>query len=618
MTKIYTKLYFLFWSLLILPNILFCQNQSEIETLLNQAKESESSGDISQAANLFGKIAFKLWETGQNEQALENFKKAIELNKKLNNQNALQVIYNNIGMIYTDIEQFDKALDYFQKSLEIKKKTGQKNEICSQLINISSALSNLGKYQEANKKLEEALSMALELKDLKLASSCYGSLAENYKKIGNTEKSFEYFNLYSSIDKQVRQKREEDMQKRTESAVAENIVKDRELQSKSEILVKTSDSLKEIGAINQQKQLEINLLNKEKEIDEIKKKEMIALHRNEVQLRNSLMVGLVLVLIIAILIFISLRHKKNVMKRLSLQNEEIQKRNEEIEKRNTEINFQRKLVEDTSQQLEKMLDKVYETNLKMSDSINYAEKIQKAILPNRDKFKEYFSESFIFWKPRDVVSGDFYWFSEIKTSAEDVLIISAVDCTGHGVPGAFMSMIGVSLLKEIAGKLVIDSDKILTELNMEIRKALHQDTTNNKDGMDMSLCVYKKKSQIVEFSGATNSLIYISDNKLYAIKGDKYPIGGFLNSIGHQYTKHLIKIEKPTYFYLYSDGYVDQFGGPDKRKFMTNQFRDLLLKIHLNPMDEQKKILDQTIENWKGKKNNQIDDMLIIGFKIDP
>jgi serine phosphatase RsbU (regulator of sigma subunit) len=252
------------------------------------------------------------------------------------------------------------------------------------------------------------------------------------------------------------------------------------------------------------------------------------------------------------------------------------------------------------------------------------------MLPHEHSFQQQFKDSFILFKPKDVVSGDFYWFFNVNTGSAlndyevenenhtmaQKVIVAAVDCTGHGVPGAFMSMIAYNLLNMIVSKNIHEPDKILSELNRSVRFALQQYKNDNKDGMDMAICSIDRTNKIIEYAGAKNPLIIIKDGVLEHIKGDKEPIGGSQGASDRVYTKHTIAIDKPTTLYLFSDGFEDQFGGPEGKKFMIKNFKELLLNIHHEPFDKQKGILDKTIEDWKGTKEKQIDDILVMGLWV--
>lgn len=254
-------------------------------------------------------------------------------------------------------------------------------------------------------------------------------------------------------------------------------------------------------------------------------------------------------------------------------------------------------------------------NKKITDSINYASRIQESILPSESEIKKQLPESFVFFKPRDVVSGDFYWLSSIK----DKTIVACVDCTGHGVPGAFMSLIGNTLLNEIVNeKEIIDPALILKRLHTEIVKALHQNSerVQSKDGMEMSLCVIDNKAKVIEYAGAMNPLYIVKDNVVNVIKPDMKGIGGE-NSISKEieFTNQTIEIQKGMLMYLFTDGYMDQFGGPENKKFNIPNFKNMLLEIQSLDMDKQKAVIEDKIQKWQGKYR-QIDDMLVIGIRL--
>ncbi len=259
-----------------------------------------------------------------------------------------------------------------------------------------------------------------------------------------------------------------------------------------------------------------------------------------------------------------------------------------------------------------------EQNQKITDSINYAKHIQQSILPQETEIKKLLPDSFIYYQPRDIVSGDFYWCSEI----EGKIIIAAVDCTGHGVPGAFMSLIGNTLLNEIINEQhILRPSSILMQLHLGIINSLHQnaDERNSQDGMEMSLCVIDITKDIIEFAGAMNPIYIVKDNLLTSIKPDIQAIGG-INSAARkhrkvEFTDQQIPIRKGMSIYLFTDGYMDQFGGPNNKKFNTTMFKKLLLDIQLQDMDHQKQAIEDAIVKWKGDYK-QIDDMLVMGVKF--
>lgn len=277
-----------------------------------------------------------------------------------------------------------------------------------------------------------------------------------------------------------------------------------------------------------------------------------------------------------------------------------------------------KMVEERTQTIQEQSRELEVQNIKIIGSINAASRIQSAMLPQRDRIKQTFSDSFILFRPRDIVSGDFYWFSETAGRT----FIAAIDCTGHGVPGAFMSMLGDALLNQIVNiDEVTSPDRVLNRLHKGIRKALKQDLTENRDGMDMAFCMYDKQAGILEFAGAKNPLIYIQNGEINKIKGDKMPIGGVRNPEEERiFTRQVMKIDQPTTCYMFSDGYADQFGGPDNRKFMSKKLRNLLFEIHQKPFDEQRQILEDRLDEWMGRESpmpyRQMDDILVMGFRV--
>jgi len=254
-------------------------------------------------------------------------------------------------------------------------------------------------------------------------------------------------------------------------------------------------------------------------------------------------------------------------------------------------------------------------NKSITDSINYAKRIQTAMLPPYKLFKSIFPSSFILFMPKDIVSGDFYWVNKFNNK----IFISAVDCTGHGVPGAFMSIIGFELFRKITNieGLSRPSD-ILNRLNEDFH-VIFKDVENVvlRDGMDVAFCSIDKKDMILEFAGAFNPLYLIRDNKITEIKGDRFAIGlDETNFKDQTFKNHIIPIQKGDIVYIFSDGFADQFGGPDGRKYKYRRFRHLLLTLHQLPMEKQHEILENNVMEWRGDQD-QVDDILVIGIKID-
>ena len=298
-------------------------------------------------------------------------------------------------------------------------------------------------------------------------------------------------------------------------------------------------------------------------------------------------IGVLVLSLVAVLMFM-LRKIKRINAELQLQKNEIEQQKNLIEQKNCEI----------------------------TDSINYARKIQDNILLPESKLKQWLPQMFVYFKPKDIVSGDFYWFSKF----ENKYVITAIDCTGHGVPGAFLSMVGNTLLHEIVNiKHVFKPDVILTMLHTGIRLALNQSSedSDSEDGMDMSLCTVDAKLHRFQFAGAKNNLYVVQGDKLKILKANYYSIGGrqLRPDMQIEFTCYDFMYDDNTSIYMFSDGYLDQFGGEDNEKFNTQRFREMILNNRNLPMEEQKAILSDTMDKWKGDRQ-QIDDFLVLGVKL--
>jgi serine phosphatase RsbU (regulator of sigma subunit) len=297
-----------------------------------------------------------------------------------------------------------------------------------------------------------------------------------------------------------------------------------------------------------------------------------------------------------------------------------------VKERTTELRETVEELHQTNEELQSTIDLTKEQkriiekkNTDITASIQYAKRIQTAMMPVKTKMQEWLPKHFVFLKPRDIVSGDFYWAAE----KEGKIFLAAADCTGHGVPGALMSMVGSNILNDIITiKNITDTSIILDKLRKGIITTLQQDTTENRDGLDIAICAIDKKQRIIDYSGANNGLFYIKNiegnSTTTFIKADKMTIGG-MQIKNQPFTKHSIIVpeNEDTSFYIYSDGYQDQFGGETGRKLLVRGFHALLLSIHTLPMQDQKQALQNHLDTWLNEENEQIDDILVIGFKID-
>jgi ligand-binding sensor domain-containing protein/serine phosphatase RsbU (regulator of sigma subunit) len=321
----------------------------------------------------------------------------------------------------------------------------------------------------------------------------------------------------------------------------------------------------------------------------------------------------VCIFLIVVIVFSFVKYReKQLIKEKQILEEKVEERTEEVVQKSAEI---------------------AQKNKDIIDSITYAKRIQDAILPSNEMFTRELPQTFVLFDPKDIVSGDFYWLATKGNKS----LFAAVDCTGHGVPGAFMSIVGYNLLDKIVGEYgITEPAEILNELNKGVEETLRKgiDSQDIKDGMDITLCSFDKQTGILEYAGAYNPLYIVSKNKieinnkdvlepnmtdesglmLFEVKADRFPIGSYSES-NKKYTNTSFKLSKGDTLYLFSDGYADQFGGPNGKKFRYKQFKQLLLSINLKSMDEQKEILNNAMTEWKGNIE-QVDDIIVIGTKL--
>ncbi len=284
-----------------------------------------------------------------------------------------------------------------------------------------------------------------------------------------------------------------------------------------------------------------------------------------------------------------------------------------VEKEN--IEREKRIIEEGKKQLEEAYAIIEHKNHEIHDSITYAFRIQKAMLPDVNEIRQRLPNSFVFWRPKDIVSGDFYWYAHVG----DYTLVAAADCTGHGVPGAFMTMIGNTLLNQVVKQQGMTMpDQILTNLHIAVRRALRQDEkgSTSRDGMDISFLCVDHKNNKVHWAGANNPLVLVRDNQADEVKADKFPIGGLQTEDSRVFTLNTIDAKPGDFYYLYTDGFQDQFGGDRGRKYMTKRFKELLLRLSPESIERQPDLLNTEITEWIGSKYEQIDDILIVGVKL--
>ncbi|MFY7787175.1 MAG: SpoIIE family protein phosphatase, partial [Thermoflexibacteraceae bacterium] len=312
---------------------------------------------------------------------------------------------------------------------------------------------------------------------------------------------------------------------------------------------------------------------------------------------------------------------------LQRKSDEITHKNVELEQQKEEILAQKEEITITNNTLQATFDELQHKNENILASINYAQQIQQAMLLSEVEIHRVLPHSFVFYQPRDIVSGDFYWFYAVENEQKVLqkICIAAVDCTGHGVPGAFMSMAGNAFLNQIVKvQEVYEPHQILHLLHQTVRKSLNQAETDNRDGMDIAFCTIDTEQQVLLFAGANNPLLVVQQNEdtreisVEEIAADRQPIGGSWgrnNNEVRNYTLQSLPLINPdAHYYIFSDGFQDQFGGTLNKKFTKKQLKSLLTSYYNKSFKEQKNLLANSFKDWKGEYA-QIDDVLVIGFQ---
>lgn len=284
-----------------------------------------------------------------------------------------------------------------------------------------------------------------------------------------------------------------------------------------------------------------------------------------------------------------------------------------VKARTSEITSANIKLAESNDELSTVIGELEEKNQRIIDSLNYAQLIQSAILNNNETAWMNKSNHFVLLQARDIVSGDFYWCHVVESQQK--IIAATVDCTGHGVPGALMSLVGDSLLNQIiAERGIYDPKEILEQMDHGVNRLLKQESSHIMDGMDMAVVVIDYKNEVLEFAGANSPVVIIADDEIQSIKGGYFPIGG-ISKTSKKFEKKTIPLKRSSIVYLYSDGYGDQFGGENDKKFMVSKLRNLLFEIHKLPMEKQKEILIEEHLKWRGDRL-QTDDILVVGIKV--
>ena len=526
-----------------------------------------------------------LYSDGINQKlGTEYLSKAAEEAEKLQDTSLLISTYIYLANSYYYNKEYTSALKMYEKVKTICTKYGSRNTYAGTLGNMGNVYADMGNTEKAMELQLEAVRIFDEIGDKQGLTICYSAIGIDYLNMKEYEKALEYFNKSLPMAQEM-QSLEDLIEIHLNLSRLFEETKDFEKAYLNYKLYKQySDSVYNSSNSEKLTELELNYQFESKQ-KEAALMQQLANERFSRTIYAAIACGLVL-LIIVFLVVRANRQRKKANEQLTISNNAIRLQKEELENHKKEI----------------------------TDSINYAKRIQESILPPDAYWKNMLPDSFIFYRPKDIVSGDFYWIEQ----KNDSVCFAAVDCTGHGVPGALMSVVGFNLLTQAVNEmnLTIPSE-ILKHLDYGVTKTLRQSSDGKgvKDGMDLSLCSLNLKTNVLQYAGAFNSLYYISGGKFHEIKADKFPIGVNLDGKVDEYTNHSISLQKGDCIYLFSDGYADQFGGPKGKKYKYNQLKELLHKIYLLPIDEQHQQLSRAFDAWKGDLE-QVDDVVIIGVRV--
>jgi serine phosphatase RsbU (regulator of sigma subunit)/Tfp pilus assembly protein PilF len=501
-------------------------------------------------ANSLGNIGGIYELTKQYDKALEEYKTALKLYLEVEDKRGIATSYSNMGIVYADNKKYGDAIQEETRALSIRRVMEDKEGIATSCIHLAESEIQTKDYTGAQKHLDEALRIARGIGDKEAIKNTYLTKST----LNEAQHAFrEAFDNYKSY-----------------IVYRDSLVN--EANTKRNVETKMQFDFDKKEALTRAEQ---------------EKKDVVA--RQDKQKQKFILLGVTAVLILVFVFSIFLYKRFKVTQR------------------------QKKIIEAQKEVVEQKNSIIEEKQKEILDSINYAKRIQLALLASESLLEEHLPDYFVLFKPKDIVAGDFYWASN---SPEGFLYITA-DCTGHGVPGAFMSLLNISKLSEaINQKHIIRPDLILNDVRTEIIHALNPPGSNeeSKDGMDCVLCKLDLKAMKLQFAAANDSLLILRDGAFIHCRADKMPVGKYTDTL-LPFTYNEIELHKGDIIYTYTDGYADQFGGLHGKKLKYKPFEEMLLSIAKLPMREQKEALDKAFDQWKGEYD-QVDDVCIMGVRI--
>jgi len=615
----------LLFILLFSLSVSYAQDTREIEKKLKTAKAGER-------VVLLTELAENYLASSQKRRALEPAKEASKLLRLHNvDEQSKARLYNVLATAYFYNKDYSRAITYYEKELEIIRfNNTNRSEAMNSLYNIATLYEKMENYGMAAETYRKSLKMAELHKSWEVAVQNCLALTEVYSHMQKYKDALQYYQTMIKYQNRIEQKEDvkkinilqneyDNIKKTREEQEAELERQKKRLQNAQKradkLRQESSKKEKEIKNLsNITKQTEEELREKENEVEQ--RDDLIQEGKTQLAEREKIIglfvLALLLTVAILVLIFRMFKAKGRAVKQLEKQKNALEKQKIEIEEKRKEIEIKKDEIEKQNTDILEITDRLIDQTTSMEDSILYAQQIQNSLLPPLSMAKEIIGDNFIFFQPRDAVSGDFYWYAKIR----DRSIVVAADCTGHGIPGAFMSMLGISLLNEIViSKRIVEPDRILNLLRKGVIKALKQEDKNSisKDGMDMAILSIDRTKNILHFAGANNPTYFVRGRELTVYKGDKMPVAIYPRK--GLFKRHVIKIKRGDMFYIFSDGYSDQFGGEKRKKFMYKRLKQLILDNRYRIMSVQRDIFEKTFLDWKGKRS-QIDDVLVMGIKI--
>jgi len=520
------------------------------------------------------------------EQAKKDFFVSL---KYANNSLAKSVyIYNHLGTLYKELRMFDSSLFYHNKTLKFREIKNDTLGIAHSYNNIALVYKHSGDYVTALEYLNKSLEFKKKMNATKGIGGSYINIGSIYLLLEDYHKAFEYASLGMIYTDSVKAKNF--TLNGSETALKALLkIKSERASDLFELYDSLNTALNGEEILNniESNQIKFDVANKEQQLELEKAKanqlsqSLVVKEEKEKRLSFIIFAGIIgVVILFVFLVIVYNNFKKKKALSLSLEDKNLL-----IEQKNKDI----------------------------TDSINYAKKIQNSIMPDINEFGNLFQESLIYYKPKDIVSGDFYWFEHFNNS----IVFAAADCTGHGVPGAMMSVICVGALNHFTRKTdITDPETVLHFIDKEVNRSTNggSDEQRMADGMDIALCAYNKDNNTIQFSGANRPLVLIRNNEVIVYKGNKFPIGQDIG-IEKDFTGEKIQLEKNDTVYVFTDGIVDQFGGEKGKKLLFRRLKEFLLSIQSLSFSEQKEKIDFFFNQWKGEEE-QVDDVLLIGIKV--